>query len=46
VLFFPSWANSPMPTESIKILNFIDGQLVEPAGGNYLDNIEPETAKP
>jgi aminomuconate-semialdehyde/2-hydroxymuconate-6-semialdehyde dehydrogenase len=29
-----------------KILNFIDGQLVEPVGGKYLDNIEPATGKP
>jgi aminomuconate-semialdehyde/2-hydroxymuconate-6-semialdehyde dehydrogenase len=35
-----------MATESIKIRNFIDGQFVEPAGGKYLDNIEPATGKP
>src|SRR5213078_1884922 len=35
-----------MPTESIKIRNFIDGQFVEPLGGKYLDNIEPATGKP
>jgi aminomuconate-semialdehyde/2-hydroxymuconate-6-semialdehyde dehydrogenase len=29
-----------------KILNFIDGQFVEPIGGEYLDNIEPATGKP
>jgi len=29
-----------------KIQNFIDGQFVEPGGGNYLDNIEPATGKP
>jgi aminomuconate-semialdehyde/2-hydroxymuconate-6-semialdehyde dehydrogenase len=29
-----------------KILNFIDGQFVEPIGGKYLDNIEPATGKP
>src|ERR1700675_4827781 len=29
-----------------KIRNFIDGQLVEPVGGKYLDNIEPATGKP
>src|SRR4051812_18687554 len=34
-----------MPTESIKIRNFIDGQFVEPSGGKYLDNIEPATGK-
>jgi aminomuconate-semialdehyde/2-hydroxymuconate-6-semialdehyde dehydrogenase len=33
-------------TESPQIQNFIDGQLVEPAGGKYLDNIEPATGKP
>jgi len=35
-----------MPTEPIKIRNFIDGQFVEPVGGKYLDNIEPATGKP
>jgi aminomuconate-semialdehyde/2-hydroxymuconate-6-semialdehyde dehydrogenase len=35
-----------MATESIKIRNFIDGQFVEPAGGKYLENIEPATGKP
>jgi len=29
-----------------KILNFIDGQFVEPLGGKFLDNIEPATGKP
>ena len=29
-----------------KIRNFIDGKFVEPAGGKYLDNIEPATGKP
>src|SRR5437016_7990207 len=29
-----------------RILNFIDGEFVEPVGGNYLDNIEPATGKP
>jgi len=29
-----------------RIQNFIDGQLVEPIGGRYLDNIEPATGKP
>jgi aminomuconate-semialdehyde/2-hydroxymuconate-6-semialdehyde dehydrogenase len=28
-----------------RIRNFIDGQFVEPAGGKYLDNIEPATGK-
>jgi aminomuconate-semialdehyde/2-hydroxymuconate-6-semialdehyde dehydrogenase len=27
------------------IRNFIDGEFVEPAGGKYLDNIEPATGK-
>ena len=35
-----------MPTESIKIRNFIDGEFIEPLGGKYLDNIEPATGKP
>src|SRR3954464_6861992 len=35
-----------MPTESIKIRNFIDGQFVEPSSASYLDNIEPATGKP
>ena len=26
-----------------QILNFIDGQLVAPQGGNFMDNIEPST---
>jgi aminomuconate-semialdehyde/2-hydroxymuconate-6-semialdehyde dehydrogenase len=29
-----------------KIINFIDGQFIEPAGGKYLENIEPATGKP
>src|SRR4029077_11842083 len=29
-----------------KIKNFIDAQVVEPVGGQYLDNIEPATGKP
>jgi len=32
-------------TEADKIRNFVDGQFVEPAGGKYLDNIEPATGK-
>jgi aminomuconate-semialdehyde/2-hydroxymuconate-6-semialdehyde dehydrogenase len=36
----------PMPTESVKIRNFIDGQFIEPVGRKYLDNIEPATGKP
>jgi aminomuconate-semialdehyde/2-hydroxymuconate-6-semialdehyde dehydrogenase len=35
-----------MPTEPDKIRNFIYGQFVAPAGGRYLDNIEPATGKP
>ena len=35
-----------MPTEQIQIRNFIDGQLIEPVGRQYLDNIEPATGKP
>src|SRR3954454_1162697 len=34
-----------MPAETLTIRNFIDGQFVEPIGGNYLDNIEPATGK-
>ncbi|MDQ3118338.1 MAG: aldehyde dehydrogenase family protein, partial [Verrucomicrobiota bacterium] len=37
---------SPVPTEQIQIRNFIDGQLIEPVGRQYLDNIEPATGKP
>jgi aminomuconate-semialdehyde/2-hydroxymuconate-6-semialdehyde dehydrogenase len=33
-------------TESPQIQNFIDGQFVEPTGGQYLENIEPATGKP
>src|SRR5580765_5759126 len=33
-------------TDFVQIQNFIDGQLVEPVGGGYLDNIEPATGKP
>ena len=29
-----------------KIQNFIDGQFIDPVGGQYLDNIEPATGKP
>src|ERR1051326_7536117 len=29
-----------------RILNFIDGEFVEPQSGRYLDNIEPATGKP
>ncbi|MFN2622395.1 MAG: aldehyde dehydrogenase [Chthoniobacterales bacterium] len=35
-----------MPTEPIKIRNFVDGEFVEPLSGKYLDNIEPATGKP
>lgn len=34
-----------MHEERLKIRNFIDGELLEPAGGKYLDNIEPATGK-
>ncbi len=30
----------------MRILNFIDGEYVEPIGGKYLENIEPATGKP
>src|SRR6476660_3419819 len=33
-------------TDFVQIQNFIDGQLVAPVGGGYLDNIEPATGKP
>ncbi len=35
-----------MPTDQIKIQNFIDGEFVPPLGGKYLENIEPATGKP
>src|SRR5437763_8768069 len=35
-----------MTNTAEKIQNFIDGQLVDPVGGKYLDNIEPATGKP
>ncbi|MEY2551505.1 MAG: aminomuconate-semialdehyde/2-hydroxymuconate-6-semialdehyde dehydrogenase [Verrucomicrobiota bacterium] len=35
-----------MPTELVKIRNFIDGKFVEPIGGKYLENIEPATGQP
>ncbi|MEY2584613.1 MAG: aminomuconate-semialdehyde/2-hydroxymuconate-6-semialdehyde dehydrogenase [Verrucomicrobiota bacterium] len=35
-----------MPTELVKIRNFIDGKFVEPTGGKYLENIEPATGQP
>lgn len=35
-----------MQKDFAQIRNFIDGNLVEPAGRNYLDNIEPATGKP
>jgi aminomuconate-semialdehyde/2-hydroxymuconate-6-semialdehyde dehydrogenase len=31
--------------DPLRIFNFIDGQLVEPVGGAYLDNLEPATGK-
>jgi aminomuconate-semialdehyde/2-hydroxymuconate-6-semialdehyde dehydrogenase len=33
-------------TDVLKLLNFIDGQFIEPLGRKYLDNIEPATGKP
>src|SRR5438477_7116657 len=35
-----------MRTEALQIKNFIAGRFVDPAGGKYLDNIEPATGKP
>src|SRR5436190_3382718 len=35
-----------MPTELVKIRNFIDGKFVEPVAGKYLENIEPATGQP
>ncbi|MEO7724119.1 MAG: aldehyde dehydrogenase [Chthoniobacterales bacterium] len=35
-----------MNAAATRIQNFIDGQLVAPVGGKYLDNIEPATGKP
>ena len=35
-----------MTTEPPHIKNFIDGRFSDPAGGKYLDNIEPATGKP
>ena len=32
--------------KTIQIRNFINGEFVEPAGGKYIDNIEPATGKP
>ena len=29
-----------------KILNYINGKLVEPKNGKYLDNFNPSTANP
>ena len=30
-----------LPVGAAEAANFIDGQFVEPVGGQYLDNIEP-----
>ncbi len=35
-----------MQKELPQIQNFIDGKLIEPVTGKYLDNIEPATGKP
>ncbi len=35
-----------MPTELFQIQNFVDGELVAPSGGKYLENIEPATGQP
>lgn len=35
-----------MTTGRVQIRNYIDGEFVEPVGGEYLDNIEPATGKP
>jgi aminomuconate-semialdehyde/2-hydroxymuconate-6-semialdehyde dehydrogenase len=35
-----------MTQSLVRIKNFIDGEFVEPAGGKYLDNLEPATGKP
>ena len=29
-----------------KILNYINGKLIEPKNGKYLDNFNPSTGKP
>ena len=28
-----------------RILNYIDGEMMPPAGGGYLDNVEPATGR-
>src|SRR5438477_4489678 len=35
-----------MRTEPLQIKNFIAGHFVDPAGGRYLEDIEPATGKP
>jgi aminomuconate-semialdehyde/2-hydroxymuconate-6-semialdehyde dehydrogenase len=35
----------PVQKELPRILNFIDGEFVEPVSGKYLDNIEPATGQ-
>jgi len=35
-----------MRTERFQVRNFIDGRLVEPVGGRYLENVEPATGQP
>ena len=34
-----------MTATSAAIRNFVDGEFIEPAGGEYLDNVEPATGK-
>jgi len=34
------------PSEAGRILNFIDGELVEPRSGRFMDDIEPATGRP
>ena len=42
----PAPAQPVVPTALPQIGNFIGGQFTAPAGGKYLDNIEPATGKP
>src|SRR3954451_12990277 len=38
--------HSRVRRELPQLQNYVDGQFVDPAGGRYLDNIEPATGKP